>query len=181
MNNWDTSPILQTNEVARRATPKSDDSAKQPGNPRDGTRDPKKNLLLGTEELQKIRRSSHSSGCLDMNQQDSMECDTDASLNRIMYPGLEATLLHVRRDVDCDFFEEDYFAAQEAVRLNESISSCLDHSSRFFHGSDDNNHAVHRRTFDAFASFEDDLAAYETRQYGSLRRQPDVTQQKLRR
>jgi len=98
-----------------------------------------------------------------------------------MYPGLESSMLHVRRDVDCDFFEDDYFAAQEAVRLNESISSGLDHSNRFVLGSDDNNHAVHRRTFDAFASLEDDLADYESRQYGSLRRQPDVTQQKLRR
>ena len=180
MNNWDTSPVLQTNEVARRVTPNSEDSAKPAGHSLDGTRDPKKNLLIGTEDLQKIRRSNHSTGSLDMDR-DAMECENDASLDRLMYPGLESSMLDVRRDVDCDFFEDDYFAAQEAVRLNESISSCLDHSSRFALGSDDNNHAVHRRTFDAFASLEDDLAVYESRQYGSLRRQPDVTQQKLRR
>jgi hypothetical protein len=181
MNNWDDSAIMQTNEVGRRVTPNSDNSAKQAAGTKRKARDPT-NQLLEMEDLQKIRRSNHSVP-LESDRLDPMEdeCENDGTINRLMYPGLEATL-HMR-DVDCDFFEDDYFAAQEAVRLNESMTESLGNSSRYAQGSDDNNHAVHRRSFDAFATLEDDLAALEARHYAATRQRQyyDVSQQKPRR
>jgi hypothetical protein len=181
MNNWDISPVLQTNEVARRTPPNSDDSTKTSATSKRNGKHPQ-HQLLGEDDLQKIRRSSHSIN-IESDIMDRMEegddDGNDMVLDNLRYPCLEATR-HLR-DVDCDFFEDDYFAAQEAVRLNASIAGSLDNSSQYFHFSDDNNHATHRRTFDAFADLEDDLATYEALHFPSLRRQTDVTSQKLRR
>jgi len=186
MNQFDNnSPVLQTNEIARHATPNSEGSSNGAGG---NKRDDKPQLLLvGAEDLQKIRRSNHSVDMMNDRIEDSMDCDHDAPLDRIMYPGLEAPLRPPPRDVgtgssDDDFFEDDYFAAREAVLLNESSSGSLDLSSQRLFGTDDNNHAIHHRSsFDGFACLEDDDldSLYD---YGSLRRrQPDMTQQKVRR
>mgnify|MGYP000467878323 CR=1 FL=1 len=58
MNHWNTSPIGQTNEAAPRYTPKEEDNSNSDDTKPKGV-DYK--YLLANEDLQKIRRSNHSS------------------------------------------------------------------------------------------------------------------------
>jgi hypothetical protein len=101
MNNWDTSPIGQTNEVARKFTPKDD------GSPKDAKQKKDYEHRLA-EDLQKIRRSNHSS---HQPRDEIMDDDEhDGIIKGLLYPGLEDL------DDDLDFFEDDYQMAQAAVR-----------------------------------------------------------------
>jgi len=193
MNNWDCSPITQTNEVARKFTPKDDLS------PLDGKPSSKelKHQLLA-EDLQKIRRSNHSSH--QQHRQDAMDDDEhDGIIKGLLYPGLEDSTY------DCDFFDDDYHAALDAVRTNEQLMRASNyysssHSNDYNHHrhnynnstnnnnhdiDDDDNHAVHHRrsALDALASLNDTMDdSYETSFFASMGRPyADLSHQKLRR
>lgn len=170
MNNWDCSPITQTNEVARKFTPKDDTS---PLDSKPLSKELKQQLLA--EDLQKIRRSNHSAH--QQHRQDAMDDDEhDGIIKGLLYPGLEDSTN------DCDFFEEDYHSAQEAVRLGSTTTNAERRgTSNYVHADD--NHAIHRRsTFDAFSSMSDQIDSYETSYFASMGRPySDLSQQKLRR
>jgi hypothetical protein len=102
-NHWNTSPINQTNETARKGTPKLGDS----GNGDVSKQTDYKYMLA--EDLQKIRRSNHSShhGRREMMDDD----DHDEIMKGLLYPRLEES----SENDDFDFFEEDYDMAQAAV------------------------------------------------------------------
>lgn len=169
MNNWNTSPVLQTNEVAGKFTPKE-------VSPQDSKPEAKHQLIA--EDLQKIRRSNHSSH--QQHRLDAMaDEEHDGVIKGLLYPGLEESVN------DFDFFDDDYEAAQDAVRTSSSsvlASGTIGNSS--YSGASD-NHAVHRRsTFDALASLNDDVNddSYEASYYASMGRPySDLTSQKLRR
>lgn len=178
MNNWSTSPIAQTNEIGRRVTPNSGSSPQSSGSSLGRA---ERNQLQSTEDLQKIRRSNHSAHFEEFREDvmDEDEDENDASIGGLMYPGLEASA-HAR-DVDCDFFEEDYVAAQEAVRSNDnSMADSLNFSSQNLNLPEEHNNAVHRRSVDAFASLlaEEDSRS-RPRHLDMVRLHPDPTLAKL--
>ncbi len=171
MNNWDSSPITQTNEVARKFTPKDDSS---PLDSKPSSKEMKHQLLA--DDLQKIRRSNHSSH--QNHRQDAMEDDEhDGIIKGLLYPGLEDSL------DDCDFFEDDYHAAQNVVQSRGSNNRNTENTrtSNFSHAED--NHAIHRRsTFDDFGSMNDEFDSYESSFFASMGRPyADLSHQKLSR
>lgn len=163
MNHWSTSPIGQTNEVARQATPKDDIS---PSDCIQSTKDVKQKFF--GEDLQKIRRSNHSSH--QQHRQDAMDDDEhDGIIKGLLYPGLEDSA------VDCDFFDEDYEVAIDAVR-SSSVAATTGNSDAT------DNHALHRRSFDAFGDLEEEEDSYLASYYASMGRPySDLSHQKLRR
>jgi hypothetical protein len=167
MNNWNTSPILQTNEIAGKYTPKGDPSL------RDSKPEVKHQFLA--EDLQKIRRSNHSSH--QQHREDAMDDDEhDDIIKGLLYPGLEDSAF------DCEFFDDDYEVAQDAVRTNSNSAATIGTSSYSDIANDD--HAVHRRsTVDPFASLnENNDDSYQASYYASMGRPySDLSSQKLRR
>ena len=167
MNHWSASPITQTNEVAGQYTPKEDDS---PQVKSQSGREGRDHFLA--EDLQKIRRSNHSSDRDRVETEDAMDDDEhDGVIKDLLYPGLETSN-------DLDFFEEDYNMAQSAVRRTADTQT----PSSSFAGSTD-NHAIHRRTG---VNFLDDMDeeddSYYASYYSSMGRPySDLSNQKLRR
>ena len=170
MNNWNASPVLQTNEVAGKYTPKDDDRPPEQRQP-----EPKNQFLAG--DLQKIRRSNHTSE--QHHRQDAMDDDEhDEIIKGLLYPGLEDST------TSCEFFDDDYELAQSAVvRTSLSAAAPLRGDSSYSGFSD--NHAVHRRsTFDALlASFNDgNDDSYEASYFAAMGRPyADASNQKLGR
>ena len=168
MNNWDSSPITQTNEVARKFTPKED----SPLDCKPSSKEVRHQLLA--EDLQKIRRSNHSSHQQHHRQEDAMDDDEhDGIIKGLLYPGLEDS------SDDCDFFEEDYHEAQSAVRgLSGSTARAMNLSA----SDAEDNHARHRRTaFDSFANLDSPMDSYEASFLASMGRPySDRSHQKLR-
>jgi hypothetical protein len=112
MNHWNTSPIGQTNEAAPKYTPKEEDNSNSDDTKQKGV-DYK--YLLANEDLQKIRRSNHSSHHARREVMDDDE--HDGIIKGLLYPRLEDSVNSF------DFFEEDYEMAQEAVNNAPSSSS----------------------------------------------------------
>ena len=172
MNDFTSSPVVQTNEVAGKYTPKEDESPQLQGNA--NAKASKQQLL--TEDLQKIRRSNHSNHQQYIN--DEMDEDeNDGAVKGLLYPGLEEDM-----DNDVDFFDDDYKAAQEAIQTSTSTVATTGTSSFYSESAD--NHAMHRRSFDAFADLTGDSDdAYQSSYYASIRRPfpSDVSHQKHRR
>jgi hypothetical protein len=105
------SPVAQTNEVARNQTAKPTNSATLSN---DGKKRPAyESKYLLAEELQKIRRSNHSSHHARREVADENDDDHDAFIKGLMYPGLEAPM------DDGEFFEEDY--DEELLAFNSSM------------------------------------------------------------
>lgn len=134
MNQWNQSPITQTNETARRDTPRQDESgafeeAKQ-------AKGVDFKYLL-SDDLQKIRRSNHSNHSSHHSHHQRREIMNDSGhesiIKGLLYPGLETA------DNDAgDFFEEDYEMAQQVVNGGVSSSSLAysedgNNSSSVFH------------------------------------------------
>ena len=172
MNNWDISPITQTNEVAK-YTPKED----SPLDCKPSSKEARNQLLA--DDLQKIRRSNHSAHQQHHRQEDAMDDDEhDGIIKGLLYPGLEDS------SVDCDFFEEDYHEAQSAVRGVQGSTAHDMSMTRVAHyasGADDNR-AIHRRTaLDSFASLDSPMDSYEASFLASMGRPySDRSHQKLR-
>ena len=173
MNNWDISPITQTNEVARKFTPKEN----SPLDCKPSSKEVRNQLLA--EDLQKIRRSNHSSHQQHHRQEDAMDDDEhDGIIKGLLYPGLEDSA------IDCDFFEDDYHEAQSAVRgLGEATSHAMAMTGISHYASAaEVNHARHRRTaLDSFASLDSTMDSYEASFLASMGRPySDRSHQKLR-
>jgi len=157
---------MQTNEVARQCTPK-DGASPEDGKP--SNKDLKHQMFA--EELQKIRKSNHSSH--QQHRQDAMDDDEhDEIIKGLLYPGLEDSA------VDCDFFDDDYQEAQEAVSPDSTLAATG--NTGFAYAGD--NRPVRRRSFDDFASLDDEEDSYEASYFASMRRPySDLSHQKLRR
>eukprot|EP00934_Nitzschia_sp_Nitz4_P006260 Nitzschia sp. Nitz4//scaffold44_size153857//132865//133365//NITZ4_002745-RA/size153857-processed-gene-0.169-mRNA-1//-1//CDS//3329552229//6250//frame0 len=166
MNHWDFSPVMQTNEAAGNGTPKEDSPAAQPARKQDA----KYHFLA--EDLQKIRRSNHSShqekppDAMDDNEHEGI-------IKGLLYPGLE----EVDDEDEFDFFEEDYQAAQEVVRSSAAGGSG---PSPMEEDASD-NHAVHRRTLDISMLDEPDDSYFSSYLSSMGRPYSDLSSQKLPR
>lgn len=171
MNHWDSSPITQTNEVAGNVTPR--DNSPQDRKP--SSRSEMKYGLL-SDDLQKIRRSNHSSH--QQKRQDAMEDDEhDGIIKGLLYPGLEDG-----SDTDFDFFEEDYNAAQAMIQDSNRESAAAASSGNSVYSDLADNHAIHRRTLDLSAFDDNEADSYYASYFASMGRPySDLSSQKLRR
>lgn len=108
MNHGNDSPIGLTNEVAGGYTPTQDSA----GNGTTGSSNKKQAInsrfLLMGEDLEKIRRSSHS---VHYSTDEMMEdAEHDSIIKDLLYPALEGS-----SSAAIEFFEDDYAQAQAAV------------------------------------------------------------------
>jgi hypothetical protein len=163
MNQWDNSPIGQTNEVARQGTPKNDENG-------DGDAENTKQThtkgfdykYLLAEDLQKIRKSNHSSHHA---RREAMDDDEhDGIIKGLLYPCLENSV-----NEDFDFFEEDYEMAQAVVDSVPSVAAYPNTS---------NNDAA----FNDSPRLQDDYSSYHASYFAAMGKPySDLTSQKLHR
>lgn len=111
MNHQMNSPADQTNEVATRANAELGANASPTSNKKKPAYESKYMLA---EDLQKIRRSNHSSHHARREVMDDNDEDHDAFIKGLMYPGLETTM-----DDYEEFFEEDY--DEELIAMESSM------------------------------------------------------------
>eukprot|EP00339_Tiarina_fusa_P024283 CAMPEP_0117031138 /NCGR_PEP_ID=MMETSP0472-20121206/22418_1 /TAXON_ID=693140 ORGANISM="Tiarina fusus, Strain LIS" /NCGR_SAMPLE_ID=MMETSP0472 /ASSEMBLY_ACC=CAM_ASM_000603 /LENGTH=157 /DNA_ID=CAMNT_0004739407 /DNA_START=70 /DNA_END=543 /DNA_ORIENTATION=+ len=155
-NHWNTSPIVQTNETARKGTPKSDEDE-------DGSGEAPKQAYMLAEDLQKIRRSNHSS---HQRRREMMDDDEhDDIIKGLLYPGLEESSEHD----DFDFFEEDYEMAQAAVGSAASDS--------LYATASNNNNDIYNST----PRIDEEMSYFESYYASMGRPYSDLTNEKLGR
>ena len=109
MNHFN-SPISQTNEVARQYTPVQDDGDNQ----EDGKPKAVEYKCLLAEDLQKIRRSNHSSHHIRREVADE-EDEHDEFIKGLLYPRLEAS-----STTSIEFFDDDAAVSQSQNRPSTS-------------------------------------------------------------
>ena len=108
------SPAEQTNEVARASA--QPETSTSPTNTKKKAAYESKYLLA--EDLQKIRRSNHSSHHARREVMDDNDEDHDAFIKGLMYPGLETSM-----DDYEDFFEEDYDEELQAMESSMDLTN----------------------------------------------------------
>jgi hypothetical protein len=164
MNQWNTSPIGQTNEVARQGTPKNDENGDAENTKQTKGFDYK---YLLAEDLQKIRKSNHSS---HHGRREVMDDDEhDGIIKGLLYPGLESS-----ENEDFDFFEEDYEMAQAVVdsSTNPHVPSVAAYPNTSYNDA----------AFNDAPRLQDDYSSYHASYFAAMGKPySDLTSQKLRR
>lgn len=118
MNHGDKSPVGAGNETSRKRLTRPDGTTPPNNNDKRQTNNYK---YLIAEDLQKLRRSNHSSHQARARGTDDMqESDHDNVIKGLLYPGIEQS-----ENSNADFFEDDYMTAQEAVNQNSTSSSSM--------------------------------------------------------
>ena len=163
MNNFN-SPIIQTNQVARRYTPQMDDEEDNQDNDSKPKASEYKCLLA--EDLQKIRRSSHHNSSHHA-RHEIMDVDDehDDFIKGLMYPRLEES------DSNLEFFDEFYEEEMQSAEITapSSMTASYPNSS--------NNNSSYNPPQRLQSNQSNIRAAY----FGPMSDRYDFTAEKLRR
>ena len=186
-HHWNTSPIGQTNEIAsKKGTPKQHDG--------DDLSSGRTASSSYAEDLQKLRRSNHSSHHQRRRPGDLMaDSEHDGIIKGLLYPGLQE---EDDDDSDMDefgsddFFAEDLEMAQAALRNNASTpppTSMMDSTSSIPQASN-MSHNGNRNPFHSTTSMLEEqnitssMSYYERSYFASMGRPYyDLTNEKLGR
>ena len=170
--NYFNSPIIQTNEVARHYSPNQDDD----GDIQEEDKKPKayEYKCLLAEDLQKIRRSNHSSH-VRREVREHQEEEHDDFIKGLLYPGLEESNSHM------DFFEDDDEEVSQTTAAHASASTSENILSGVvptYTSNISNNHSLYNAPPSLSSSRLQDFSPYY---YPRTEKYSDLGSEKMRR